>query len=194
MKKEKKYNLWPLKITVFTFFLSVSINVVTNLLIEKVSVVWAFFVLVCVVLIGIIFDIVGISVASASETPFHARNAKGIPGGKEAINLIRNAEKVSNICNDVIGDTVGVVSGGLAGAIVTIVTVKYRGIDEYALGLVLSGIVAAITVGGKAAGKNVAMSKSHDIIQAVGIFVHFVKNIFTFGFGKNGKKQKKKAR
>lgn len=193
MKKQKKYNLWPLKITVFTFFLSVSINVVTNLLIEKVSVVWAFFVLVCVVLIGIIFDIVGIAVTSASETPFHARNAKGISGGKEAILLIRSAEKVSNICNDVIGDTVGVVSGGLAGAIVTIIAVKYHNGDEMFLNLVLSGIVAAVTVGGKAAGKNVAMTKSRDIIQGAGIVMHFIKNIFTFGKA-GGKKQKKKER
>ena len=194
MKREKKYNLWPLKITVFTFFLSVSINVVTNLLIEKVSVIWAFFVLVCVVLIGIIFDIVGISVTSASETPFHARNAKGIPGGKEAINLIRNAEKVSNICNDVIGDTVGVVSGGLAGAIVAIVVLKYNVIDEVVLNLVLSGIVAALTVGGKAAGKKIAITKSHDIIKTVGISVYFIKKVFTFGAASGGKKPKKKVR
>ena len=114
MKKQKKYNLWPLKITVFTFFLSVSINVVTNLLIEKVS-------------------------------------------------------------------------------IVSIIAVKYHNGDEMFLNLVLSGIVAAVTVGGKAAGKNVAMTKSHDIIQGAGIALHFIKNIFTFGKA-GGKKQKKKER
>ena len=100
---------------------------------------------------------------------------------------------MSNICNDVIGDTVGVVSGGLAGAIVTIIAVKYHNGDEMFLNLVLSGIVAAVTVGGKAAGKNVAMTKSHDIIQGAGVALHFIKNIFTFGKA-GGKKQKKKER
>ena len=41
--------------------------------------------------------------------------------------------------------------------------------------------------------KNVAMTKSHDIIQGAGVVMHFIKNIFTFGKA-GGKKQKKKER
>lgn len=191
MKKEKSHNLWPLKITIITFLLSISINVITSILIENVSILWAFFVLVGVVLIGILFDIIGIAVTSASETPFHAKNAKGIKGAKESITLIRNAEKVSNICNDVIGDTVGIVSGGLAGAIVTIVVLNYQKIDSHMLNLILAGIVAALTVGGKAAGKGIAINKSYTIIDKAGICTYYIKKIFTFGI-KNKKRQKRK--
>lgn len=190
MKKEKSRNLWPLKITICTFFLSISINVITSLLIERVSILLAFLVLVCVVLIGIVFDIIGIAVTSASEIPFHSRNAKGIKGAKESINLIRNAEKVSNICNDVIGDTVGIVSGGLAGAIVVIVASNYHKIDSAVLNLVLAGLVAALTVGGKAAGKTIAINKSYNIINNAGIVIYYIKKIFSFNIQKGKKKRK----
>lgn len=191
MKKQKSHNLWPLKITICTFFLSISINVITSMLIENVSILWAFLVLVCVILVGIVFDIIGIAVTSASETPFHARNAKGIKGGKESIMLIRNAEKVSNICNDVIGDTVGIVSGGLAGAIVAIVAINYNKIDSAVLNLILAGVVAAFTVGGKAAGKTIAINKSYNIINNAGIVIYYIKKIFSLDFKKNKKKRKK---
>ena len=62
----------------------------------------AFFILLVIIFVGIIFDVVGMAVACADETPFHAMASRKIPGAQEAISLLRNAERVSSICNDVV--------------------------------------------------------------------------------------------
>ena len=75
----------------------------------------AFLILLVIVMVGIIFDIIGVAVTSADEKPFHSMAARKVPGSQEAIKLLRNAERVSSICNDVVGDICGVVSGTRVG-------------------------------------------------------------------------------
>lgn len=176
-KKEKNRIGWAIYITIITFILSMSMNVATNEILKKVNIYIAFSVLLAVILIGIVFDIIGIAVTSVSEAPFHARNAKGMKGGKEAIALIRSADKVSNFCNDVIGDIAGVISGGLAATIVALMT-QPDTMGNRVMNLVLAGIVAALTVGGKAMGKGIALSKGDDIIAFVGRTVYTFKMVF----------------
>ena len=177
VKKEKNRIGWAIYITIITFILSMSMNVATNEILKKVNIYIAFSVLLAVILIGIVFDIIGIAVTSVSEAPFHARNAKGMKGGKEAISLIRSADKVSNFCNDVIGDIAGVISGGLAATIVALMT-QPDTMGNRVMNLVLAGIVAALTVGGKAMGKGIALSKGDDIIAFVGRTVYTFKMVF----------------
>ena len=61
-------------------------------------------ILIAVVLIGIIFDVIGVAVTIAPEEDFHAKATKKADGAKTSLNLIKNATKVANICADVIGD------------------------------------------------------------------------------------------
>ncbi len=177
-KKEKGRIGWAIYITIITFILSMSMNVATNEILEKVNIYVAFSVLLAVILIGIVFDIIGIAITSVSEAPFHARSAKGMKGGKEAIALIRSADKVSNFCNDVIGDIAGVISGGLAATIVALMT-QPDTTENRVMNLILAGIVAALTVGGKAMGKGFALSKGDSIIAFVGRTVYTFKRIFS---------------
>lgn len=188
-KKNKSQIGWAIKITVITFILSMFMNVTTTEILESVDIIVAFFVLLIVILIGIVFDIVGIAVTSVSEAPFHARNAKGVKGGKEAIKLIRNADRVSNFCNDVIGDIAGVISGGLAATIVAILA-KPGDYRNKILGIVMAGAVAALTVGGKALGKGFALSKGDSIISFVGRTVYNVKRLLPANKTKNSRKEK----
>ena len=177
MKKEGRYS-WAIKITIISFFLSMIISVVTNLMLENVGLAIAFLVLGIVVMIGIVFDILGMSVTSVTEAPFHAMSTHGVKGSKESIILIRNAEKVSNICNDVVGDTVGIISGGLVTAIATLIATLYTDIKMMVINIILAGVVAALTIGGKAFGKSIALSRGKDIICFAGKVIYFFKNIF----------------
>ena len=177
MKKEGRYS-WTIKITVISFFLSVAISVVTNIALENVGIAVAFLILAAVVAVGILFDIIGIAVTSATEAPFHAMGTRGIKGSKEAIKLIRNAEKVSSFCNDVIGDIVGIVSGGLVAAISVNIIKSAQSTKEMVLNIVLSGIVASATIGGKAFGKGLALTQSNKILSTAGSVIYFFKNIF----------------
>ena len=99
-------------------------------------------------------------------------------GSKESIALIRNAEKVSSFCNEVIGDVAGVISGGLAAAIVTLIHAKYSFLNAVILNFLLTAAVAAMTVGGKAVGKRLAIYKSEQIVTRVGKILFWWKRLF----------------
>ena len=64
--------------------------------------------------LGIVFDIVGVAVTAADPRPFHSMAAHREKGAKEALFLLRNASRVSSVCNDVVGDICGIVSGTTA--------------------------------------------------------------------------------
>lgn len=105
---------------------------------------------------------VGVAVTAADEKPFHAMAAKKVPGAGKAIWLLRNADKVASFCNDVVGDICGIISGAasavIAGQIIAEIAQTGRG---NVVQLAMSGLVAGMTVGGKAAGKSIAMQVQH---------------------------------
>ena len=177
MRNKKRKNYWPLKITVAAFIISILIGILTNSFIEKVDILVSFVILLLVIFLGIIFDIIGISVTIAEETPFHSRSTRGYKGSKEAIKLIRNADKVSSFCNDVIGDIAGVISGGLAAAIAVNILKSYSFINAATLNLLLTAVVSAITVGGKAVGKGIALKCGENIVLKVSVVIYYLKRI-----------------
>jgi len=169
----KKTNYkWVVKIICWTFFLSISISLITSGVMPVVNIAVALFLLVVLILIGIFFDIIGIAASSANETPFHSMSSRRVKAAKQAIFLVRNAEKVANFCNDVVGDIVGIVSGSATAIIVTKLSASF-GTESIYFSLVLTGLVAAITVGGKGAGKAFALSKSNAIIYEVACILYY---------------------
>jgi len=184
MKNSKKKNYWPLKITVAAFIISILIGMMTNAFIDKVELLVSFVILLLVIFLGIIFDIIGISVTISEETPFHSRSTRGYKGGREAIKLIRNADKVSSFCNDVIGDIAGVISGGLAAAIAVNIFKTQTLLSAALLNLLLTAIVSALTVGGKAIGKGIAIKHGEDIVLRVSLVVYYFKKVFAFNLQK----------
>ena len=176
----KSRDLWPLKITVGAFFISIIMAVVTNGFVNDVNIFVAVAILVVVILIGIVFDIIGLAVTVADETPFHSRSTRGYRGSPEAIKLIRNAGKVSSFCNDVIGDIAGVLSGGLAASIGASIYAAHSFVPATVINMLLTALVASVTVGGKAAGKNIAVKHSELIVMRISVIVYWAVRIFTF--------------
>ena len=164
---------WVITIVIWTFIISALMQTIQAGLMSKVNLVIAFIMLFSFVLIGILFDIVGVASTSASEVPFHSLSSRKVRGAKEAVRLIRSADKVSNFCNDVIGDIAGIVSGSASSAIV--VMLAKDGGDTFVLSVILAALVAALTVGGKAVGKSFAISKSNSIIFTVGKIISYIK-------------------
>lgn len=103
--------------------------------------------------------------------------ARKVPGAAEAIKLLRKAGKVSSICNDVIGDICGVVSGSASATIAAQILVKMDFGWPQMITLFMSSIVSGLTVGGKAIGKTFAINSSTEIVHAVGKAIRFVTNI-----------------
>lgn len=178
-KKKKKGNTsWVVLVITMTFVISISMSFVTNSLTENLNLAFAVVILLCIIAVGIVFDIIGIAVTAADETPFHALASKKKKGAKAAIRLIRNAEKVSSFCNDVVGDIAGIISGSTAAVIVIYIVNAFRIKSDIVPGMIITALVASLTVGGKAVGKSFAMKKSYHIVR-------FTANVLSlFGFGK----------
>ncbi len=180
MPKEsnKKSNFkWVFIIVIWTFVLSILISFISSIVMGYVSLGIAFVVLIVIILMGIIFDTIGIAVAVANEVPFHAMASQKKNGAKQTIRLIKNADKVSNFCNDVIGDIAGIVSGATSATIVARLVTMVGFKDSVVVSLVLTGLVASLTVGGKAFGKSIAINNSKEIIYRVGLLVYYFDRI-----------------
>ena len=186
-KRERNKTIkWVVTVFFATILISGIISFSSDILMENSSMAVAFLILLAIILIGIVFDIVGMAVASADEKPFHAMAARKVPGAKESIQLLRNAERVSSICNDVVGDICGVVSGSASATIAAQILSNFELGWPQIVSLVMSALAAGLTVGGKAIGKSFAVNSSTAIVHTVGKLVHWV-NCFS---GKTSKKKK----
>ncbi len=173
-KKEKISPVrWSLTILFGSFFLSVVFNAMSETALQSVGKITAFFILTGFVLLGIVFDIFGVATTTASEKPFNAMSSKRVKGAKEALWLVKNAEKVSSICNDVIGDICGIMSGSTAAIIIA--SLPFTGTTALLVSLVITGFVAGVTVGGKAFGKGFAIKNSNDIVFFLAKVIRFFK-------------------
>lgn len=163
LKKKRKIPIWTLKITMITFVLAVAFSFISEITSSRAHIAIAFMLLILLVIISIIFDSIGVAATSCELAPLLSMASRKVRGSKTAIKLVKNAEKVSNICADVIGDICGIVSGACTVAIVTKLLVS-SSVDSTWVTILFSSIVAALTVGGKAVMKNVALNNSKELI------------------------------
>lgn len=171
-----KYNLrWVIIIFIWTFFLTMGISILAEVLLSNTEIVYALLILLVIILIGVVSDMIGIAVTAASEKPFHAMAADRVPGAKAAIKLLKNAGPVSNFCNDVIGDICGIVSGVAGASIILQLQSLLSPFMRAFLTIVMSGFIASLTVGGKAIGKSISINQSQQIVFSTAKFVYFVQ-------------------
>lgn len=169
VKKEKnKKDLvefkWVGIITILAFIISIIFSAIAQSIIPNVNVIISIFLVLSVIFIGIIFDMIGMAVTVADTKVFHAMSAKKVKGAKTAIKLIKNAPKVSSICNDVIGDICGIISGSGGAAISAMLAIELK-INALIPSLIVTALIASMTIGGKALGKGIAVAKANFIID-----------------------------
>lgn len=182
--RKNKNRSWVIILFLTTILLSMTMSYVSSIIIQKINIFVAVILLLSIIFIGIIFDMIGIAVAAGDETPFHAMAASKIKGAKNAIRLVRNANKVTTFCNDVIGDVTSVISGTTSAFIVMKVSQLFLWIDIAVMGIIVSAVVAGLTVLGKGLGKTLAISKSHDIIYKVALLQYFTIDKLKIGFNR----------
>jgi len=181
----KENTKWIISMFIITFILSMVLGGASNTVIEKMNLIVAILVLIIIIAIGILFDIIGMAVATCDEAPFHAKAAKKAKGAKATLRLLKSKDKATNFCNDLMGDMCGIVSGS-ASALIAVKLSTLLNLDVVVTSLAMSAIVAAATVGGKAIGKGFGMNKAEEIMNVVGNVISiFVPNV-------NSKKKKKK--
>ena len=177
-KKERNKTVrWVVTIFLVTIVISGTISFVSDEVMSSSGIVSAFLILLAIILIGIIFDIIGMAVASADEKPFHSMAARKVPGAQQAIRLLRNAERVSSICNDVVGDICGVVSGSASATIAAQILGRVEFGWPQLVTLGMSALCAGLTVGGKAIGKTFAVNSATTIVHMVGKLIYWLDHV-----------------
>jgi len=175
-KARNKTIKWVITIFLVTIVISGTISLVSDIVMEGSSIAVAFLILLLIILIGIIFDIIGMAVATADEKPFHSMASRKVPGAQESIRLLRNAERVSSICNDVVGDICGVVSGSASATIAVQVISNFEFGWPQIVSLAMSSLAAGLTVGGKAIGKTFAVNSCTQIVHTVGRLIYSLRH------------------
>ena len=175
-KNKNKSNNWILVIFITTFILALIIGAIADTTIQNLNIGLAIIILILIVLIGIISDIIGMSVASADEVVFHSQATKKIRGALEAIRLVKYSEKVSSVCNDVVGDVCGIISGSIS-ALIAMQIAGLTNTPSTIVSLIMGALVASITVGGKAIGKAIAVKHSEDIVGKVGKIISYISPV-----------------
>jgi len=178
-KKKKKGSpwwSWPLKAFVMTLVLSAAFSFAGEILSTKGGLVAVIIVVVVLVAISILFDAIGTAFASCDPTPFYSLASRKVKGAKTSLALLKKADVVSNICNDVIGDICGIVSGAAgAGIVLNLALTDHT--HNLIASIIVSSVISAITVGGKALFKRIALSRAQNIVSGVGKFLSvFSKN------------------
>jgi hypothetical protein len=172
-KKQKSIRFWPAKILIVALVLTAGISVVTEMLMDKLSIIAAAFIVLFIMLLGVLFDLIGIAFATCDQRPFISMASKKIKRAKSAIRLLQNADIVSNICGDVAGDICGIVSGAAGAAIALKIALASGSADAFLPAIAVSSVIAALTISGKAIGKTIGLRKNKEIVSFVSYIVMF---------------------
>ena len=168
---------WIAKIFAITIALATILSLASEATLRNLSLPLAFIALIFFVFIGILFDTIGVAVATADIKPFVAMSSKRVRGAKEGLFLLKRAEIVANICNDVVGDICGIISGAAGGIIVITIVSRSERASELAISVILSALIAGFTVAGKALGKIIAMKDNKQIVLFAGRVLHVFTGI-----------------
>ena len=174
IKKEKVDVKWILTILLLSFVISFTLSFISQMTIPNVSLWIGIIITLLFIGLGVFFDIIGVSVTSADEAIFNSMSSRKVKGASVAVRFKKNADKVSSFCCDVIGDICGIISGA-AGTAITVIIANTFDFSLLVTGLVVSAVIASLTIGGKAIGKSFAINKSAIILYE---FAKFVSNFY----------------
>lgn len=150
-----------------TFLIALGVAFGSHAFLTKVGLFPAFSLLAVLIILNVLADIVGTAATAAEEAPFHAMAANRVSGAPQAIRLVRRADQVANVANDLLGDILGTIGGSVGAAIVTRMVLTAAAPEAWVDALLLA-LIAAATVGGKAAAKPFAIRRANDVIFVLG--------------------------
>lgn len=165
---------WIIEITIIAFIITILFSVGSQILLEDVHVILGISIILLFIAIGVLFDIIGVAVQSSDAKVFHAMASKKVKSAKTAKKMLENSAQVSSFCNDVIGDICNIISGSAGIVVATAISSKFN-FNLMITTLLVTSLIASLTIGGKALGKGIAVSKSEYIVTKVTKFIHLFK-------------------
>lgn len=155
---------------VFTFLSETFASRLNNIILSTIF-------LMLIIIVNMLADVVGTSVTAASHIPFNAKAAKRVWGAPQGLLLIRNADKVANLSNDVVGDITTTVGGALGISIAVQIMALGPALSQFWLNVLITALIAAVIVSTKALAKKIALSHPDEVIFIVGRVLAKIEDI-----------------
>ena len=173
-KKLKKYAwlIWGISVFFLSFALTVVFSFLTEVAVKDSEAFVCVLVLFILLILNITCDVLANAIMSCSPEAYHAMASKKIKGAKRAVTFCRNASKLSSIFADVIGDICGIVSGA-AGAALVVHMASAGSTGKLIASILISAVIGALTVGGKALFKHFAVTFNRQIVFGFARFTTF---------------------
>lgn len=172
--KEKKYvdKKWICIISIAAFIISMFFSFLGETIIPNAHIAISIILVFIFIILGILFDMIGISVTVADIGTFNSMATKKVRGASLGVKMIKNADKMSSFCNDVVGDICGIISGATGLNIALVVSERFA-LPTLLVTLLITALIAALTIGGKAIGKGFAINRSNSILYKFVLFLSF---------------------
>lgn len=176
-KKRGKYAwlTWGISVFFLSFALTVLFSFLTEVAIKDSVAFVCVIVLFVLLLLNIGCDVIANAIISCTPEAFHAMASKKIKGAKRAVCFCKNASKLSSIFADVIGDICGIVSGAAGAALSVHIYFGGGTVWELVASIMISAVIGALTVGGKAIFKHFAIKYNKQIVFGFAKFTTFFK-------------------
>ena len=167
-KKQSKFSIWwkwPLCVLFLSLVLSFIFGFSSELILKDANLVFSIVVIVVFLVLSIIGDMIGVAATAAKVAPLRAMASRKVRGSKEAISLVKNADKVASIFADVLGDICGILSGAAGASIALILIASQTEMISVLIASSISAIIASLIIFGK------AFFKKYSILHAEGIIL-----------------------
>lgn len=189
---------WPRRVVgsaFLTFVFSLLFGYLAESVLTRLTLIFlSFLLLLVVVAVGVVFDMIGFAVAAAELPPLNARAASKVWGARQAVRLVQNADQVAVFCSDVMGDISSTLAGALGATIVFGVLSNHPQLEEKLLTSLVTAAVAALSVGGKALGKGVALREATEIIFFLGRVLAWVEKLLGREFFRTSRGARRRKR
>ncbi len=162
--RQNKNIKWLIVVFFTTLLLSVCFALIAELMLQNTGLLVAF-ILILLLMIGNIFsDIIGMAVTACSVKPLLDLSKRKEKGANLALHLVKNADKVSCICSDVVGDICSILCGACGVTFSALLLLLAPNLNSLFVSLFVNAIIASITISAKAIGKTYAINNSTKIV------------------------------
>ena len=160
---------WSFKILFLSLALSISFSVISEMALNGATIFFSILIIIAFLVVNVVSDMVGVAITAGDLKTFENLHSQNVVGAKESVVLLKNADKVSVLCCDIIGDICGILSGACGASIVLkIIGESSNKPVAIIVSAVISGLIAGVTIFCKSIEKGYAVKKSEKIILKVG--------------------------
>lgn len=160
---------WAFQTLILSICMSLLFGFFSQTILSSMGAIMAIVGISFFIFLSVIFDMMGIAVASCDEETFEKWVKEGKKGAGVGLRLAKNSEKVCSFCADVVGDICSTLCGAGGACVVVAMTKHIENASTIMLiSICVSALIAGLTIFFKALMKTRALKNSDAIILKIG--------------------------